>query len=62
MVKIWKVQNTGNIPWPSGTILTCIKGDLKGESVPVPAISPGDQVSLHAYVKIPKKEGRYEGV
>ncbi|PRP82320.1 hypothetical protein PROFUN_10392 [Planoprotostelium fungivorum] len=59
-LKTWRVQNTGNIPWPSTTRLVWDGGDTFGfkcESNPI-CLSPGQQGDVTIPLEAPANVGR----
>jgi hypothetical protein len=56
LIKIWRVENTGAIPWPKGTKLYFLKGDrsLASEaSFDVPEAKSGETVDVTAVIATP---------
>lgn len=64
-VKIWKMMNVGERPWPKGTRLLSVGGDaqLSNDEVVVGPgpIAPGESVSIAMPMKAPAEPGRYIG-
>lgn len=60
-VKIWRVRNEGTTAWPEQAVLSRMKGDNLGtvESVPVPAVAPGEEVDIAVELVAPSEPGRY---
>jgi len=66
--KVWSVKNIGNAPWPAGTKLVFVGGDLAPESdgraedshgAVVPHAGPGDVVHVAMDIVVPKEAGRF---
>lgn len=63
LVKTWQLKNTGATPWPVGTKLQYIRGDLPFESsFPVNLPEPGGLVEVSAVVRTPQTPGRFRSV
>lgn len=65
IVKAWRVQNAGSLPWPAGTRLLCVGGDAELVSsapryVPVPSVAPKASVDIAVPLSMPDKPGRYQ--
>lgn len=61
--KIWRIQNSGNCAWESGTTWFFNAGDrLNGpEAVAVPIVLPGHTVDVAVNLTAPQPNGRYIG-
>jgi hypothetical protein len=69
LTKIWSVKNIGTSPWPVGTRLVFVGGDLTPESeglwgpdatgALVPYAGPGDIVHVSIDVLVPNESGRF---
>jgi len=61
-VKIWRIRNTGNTPWPQGITLAWVSGDSLssvGDSVPVMAVMAGGEVDVSVPMQAPAEPGRF---
>lgn len=60
-VKIWRLRNEGQIPWPEGACLEYVGGDKlsKSNSVMVPAVLPSEEIDIAVEMTSPVKPGRY---
>jgi hypothetical protein len=60
-VKIWRLQNKGQIKWPENTRLERVQGDVMSveDSVPVPLADVGESVEVSVSMFAPSKPGRY---
>jgi hypothetical protein len=67
--KVWSVKNVGTAPWPVGTRLVFVGGDLAPESdgrwgcdaqgALVPYAGPGDVVHVSMDIVVPNEAGRF---
>jgi hypothetical protein len=64
LVKTWQMQNSGKIPWPAGTKLLYLRGDLPSleNSFAVNVAEPDCVVEVSAVVRTPQASGRYRAV
>jgi len=62
-VKIWKMRNEGTTAWPENTSLQFVGGDQLSlsDSVPVPAVAPGNEIEIAVEMTAPSKPGRFVG-
>merc|ERR1719482_547781 len=64
--KIWRLKNTGEVPWPPGTQIMFVGGDQMSASLTVPlarqaAVQPGEEVDVAVDLVAPQEHGRYVG-
>merc|ERR1719178_370484 len=64
--KIWRLKNTGEVPWPPGTQIMFVGGDQMSASLTVPlarqaAGQPGEEVDVAVDLVAPQEHGRYVG-
>merc|ERR1719265_2666508 len=64
--KIWRLKNTGEVPWPPGTQIMYVGGDQMSASLTVPlarqaAVQPGEEVDVAVDLVAPQEHGRYVG-
>jgi hypothetical protein len=64
--KIWRLKNTGEVPWPPGTQIMFVGGDQMSASLTVPlsrqaAVQPGEEVDVSVDLVAPQEHGRYVG-
>eukprot|EP00320_Phaeocystis_rex_P019060 CAMPEP_0119055834 /NCGR_PEP_ID=MMETSP1178-20130426/469_1 /TAXON_ID=33656 /ORGANISM="unid sp, Strain CCMP2000" /LENGTH=658 /DNA_ID=CAMNT_0007036479 /DNA_START=67 /DNA_END=2043 /DNA_ORIENTATION=+ len=64
--KIWRLKNTGEVPWPAGTQIMFVGGDQMAASLTVPlsrqaAVLPGEEVDVAVDLVAPQEHGRYVG-
>lgn len=64
--KIWRLKNTGEVPWPPGTQIMFVGGDQMSASLTVPlarqaAVQPGEEVDVAVDLVAPHEHGRYVG-
>jgi len=64
--KIWRLKNTGEVPWPPGTQIMYVGGDQMSASLTVPlsrqaAVQPGEEVEVAVDLVAPQEHGRYVG-
>jgi len=64
--KIWKLKNTGEVPWPPGTQIIFVGGDQMGTALTVPLshqgpVMPGEEVDCSVDLVAPHEHGRYIG-
>ncbi|KAL3693618.1 hypothetical protein R1sor_007269 [Riccia sorocarpa] len=63
--KIWRLRNSGTLPWPLDTKLVHVGGDELGNVDQVPVelpgkgLAPGDEVDVSVDLVAPEKPGRY---
>jgi len=67
--KVWSIKNVGTAPWPVGTKLIFVGGDLAAESegrwgcdaqgALVPYAGPGDIVHVSMDIVVPEEAGRF---
>jgi next-to-BRCA1 protein 1 len=63
--KIWRLRNSGSLPWPQYTQLVHVGGDHLGSSEPVTlqlpeaGLAPGEEVDVSVDLLAPEKSGRY---
>eukprot|EP00039_Didymoeca_costata_P000118 m.44181 g.44181 ORF g.44181 m.44181 type:complete len:273 (+) comp10064_c0_seq1:246-1064(+) len=59
--KTWRLRNTGDIPWPHGSVLVYIQGDRMGgpEFVSVESLAPGQVSDISVQLRAPRKVGTY---
>jgi len=67
--KVWSIKNVGTAPWPVGTRLVFVGGDLAPESdgrwgcdaqgALVPYAAPGDVVHVSMDILVPNEAGRF---
>jgi len=59
--KVWVVENTGAVAWPTGTRIVHCKGDRFGpfETEIPTAVEPGQQIELTVPIHVPAKPGHY---
>jgi len=61
LIKTWKMENNGVLPWPKGTKLMFIKGDqnlLTEHFFEVPCAKPGEAVDVSAVITTPSLDRR----
>jgi len=64
VTKQWSVKNTSGMPWPNGTFLQFIGGQIlpsQPSRQSVPQAKSGETVTISVDVKIPNDSGRYRG-
>jgi len=64
--KIWKLKNTGEVPWPAGTRMLFVSGDQMTTEMSVPIgrdspVMPGEEVDIAVEMTAPSDLGRYLG-
>jgi len=64
--KIWRLKNTGEVPWPPGTQIIFVGGDQMGAALTVPLarsspVQPGEEVDVSVDLIAPQEHGRYVG-
>ena len=64
--KIWKIRNSGDVPWWPGSKLVFVGGDQLSadSSVPLPSaapVQPGEEVDVAVDMEAPQEPGRYVG-
>jgi len=64
--KIWRLKNTGEVPWPPGTQIIFVGGDQMGAALTVPLaranpVQPGEEVDVSVDLIAPPEHGRYVG-
>ena len=59
--KGWRLKNTGRT-WPSGCRFECIRGWLKGFSVPLPCLQSNEPYDVRVTATAPDTEGVYESL
>ena len=64
--KIWRLKNTGEVPWPPGTRMLFVGGDQMTTEMSVPlsratAVQPGEEVDVAVEMVAPQALGRYLG-
>lgn len=61
--KVWRLMNTGDCPWPDGTVLMFVSGDQLGapKQVPVGAAAPGSTADVSVGMIAPQAPGTYKG-
>jgi len=65
-IKIWKLKNTGEVPWPAGTRMLFVSGDQMTTEMSVPIgrdspVMPGEEVDIAVEITAPSDLGRYLG-
>lgn len=63
-LKIWRVLNSGEEPWPAGSRLVYASGDVLGGAASVSLaepVAPGDTVELGVSMTAPSLAGSYHG-
>jgi len=56
LMKTWRIENHGSLPWPKGTKLVFLKGDREISAEPsfdVPCAKPGETVEVSAVITTP---------
>lgn len=57
--KVWRLRNSGEVPWPQGTVLMFMRGDFIPETKSVPvACEPGATVEVAMDLTAPSEPGR----
>jgi len=64
--KIWRLKNTGEVPWPPGTRMLFVGGDQMTTEMSVPLsrntpVFPGEEVDVAVEMVAPPDLGRYLG-
>ena len=65
MTKIWRIQNSGASPWPSGTRLVQVSGDILSPTPPsmsdalTEPVQPGEERDFSVDIVSPTSPGRY---
>merc|ERR1719198_2143227 len=64
--KIWRLKNTGEVPWPAGTRMIFVGGDQMTTEMSVPLsrdapVEPGEEVDVAVEMTAPRELGRYLG-
>ncbi len=61
--KVWRFMNTGDCPWPEGTMLTFVSGDKLGapDQAPAGAPQPGATTDVSVNMVAPEEPGTYKG-
>merc|ERR1719217_1867719 len=64
--KIWRLKNTGEVPWPPGTRMLFVGGDQMTTEMSVPLarqtpVLPGEEVDVVVEMVAPAELGRYLG-
>jgi len=64
--KIWRLKNTGEVPWPPGTKMLFVGGDQMTTEMSVPLsrtspVMPGEEVDVAVEMVAPVELGRYLG-
>eukprot|EP00908_Phaeocystis_cordata_P024089 Transcript_6564.p1 GENE.Transcript_6564~~Transcript_6564.p1 ORF type:complete len:669 (-),score=322.57 Transcript_6564:230-2236(-) len=64
--KIWRLKNTGEVPWPPGTQIMYVGGDQMSGALTVPLsrqgpVAPGEEVDVAVDLVAPQEHGRYVG-
>jgi len=64
--KIWRLKNSGELPWPPGTRMLFVGGDQMTAEMSVPLsratpVMPGEEVDVDVEMIAPREHGRYLG-
>merc|ERR1719160_940972 len=64
--KIWRLKNTGEVPWPPGARMLFVGGDQMTTEMSVPLaretpVMPGEEVDVAIEMVAPTEHGRYLG-
>lgn len=60
-VKIWRIYNNGNDPWPSGCYLQCASGESLGaQKIMVSALNPGEGTTIFLNMCSPREPGVHQ--
>jgi len=64
--KIWRLKNTGEVPWPPGTQIIFVGGDQMQSALTVPLsrrgpVMPDEEVDVSVDLVAPQEHGRYVG-
>lgn len=61
--KTWRVSNTGDCWWPSGTVLAFISGNRMGavDEAEVESVAPGETADIRVAMSAPGVDGSYGG-
>jgi len=63
--KIWRIKNVGEVPWPAGTKMLFVGGDMMSAEMTVPltgkVVLPGEEVDVAVDMVAPAEVGRYVG-
>jgi len=64
--KIWRLKNSGELPWPPGTRMLFVGGDQMTAEMSVPLsratpVLPGEEVDVDVEMVAPSEHGRYLG-
>merc|ERR1719164_425672 len=64
--KIWRLKNSGEVPWPPGTRMLFVGGDQMTTEMSVPLsraspVLPGEEVDVDVEMVAPSEHGRYLG-
>jgi len=64
--KIWRIKNSGELPWPPGTRMLFVGGDQMTTEMSVPLsratpVLPGEEVDVDVEMVAPAEHGRYLG-
>merc|ERR1719502_794087 len=64
--KIWRLKNTGEVPWPAGSKMLFVGGDQMTSELMVPLsratpVEPGEEVDVAVEMLAPAELGRYLG-
>ena len=62
--KIWRLKNSGELPWPAGTRMLFVGGDQMTVEMSVPLsrgspVMPGEEVDVDVEMQAPAEHGRY---
>lgn len=57
--KTWFVRNSGQRQWPSGCVLTLIRGSLKIDTALLPALQPGELREIGVHFQVPSQAGLF---
>jgi len=57
--KTWFVRNSGQRQWPSGCVLTVIRGSLQVDTALVPPLQPGEQREIGVHFQVPAQVGLF---
>ncbi len=62
--KVWRLSNTGDCPWPRGTVLAFISGTQlrAADAVDVEPAAPGEFLDVSVAMQAPEANGSYSGV
>jgi hypothetical protein len=62
VVITWTVINKGHLPWPEGSFIMDLEGEIKlFENVSLSEVKPGEIINCSICVTVPNNPGKYQG-